>query len=218
MKHLPHSLLLIALIPFYSSANDESQRHDDVDMSDPMAVYTGGDIKAGDKGLGGSLQFSVGKNDWAAMGKIEGTNNFETYRSRIFTPNKKTGTGIYIDSGKDDHLEGISSNYATVGLLQVIPVNNKLKLYAGITYGKSWESNHLYKDTNLINTQVYAKYNINEKFFILASPQYQYGLNGEEFRDFYAEFNVGYKINKNNVITFTGSTDKQTWITYKFKI
>ena len=218
MKYITLPFFLISLIPFYSNAKETVQSHDDVDMSDPMSVYTGGDIKAGDKGLGGSLQFSVGQHNWAAMGKIEGTNNFETYRARIFVPNKKTGTGIYIDSGKDNHIDGLSSNYATVGLLQVIPINKTLKLYAGITYGKSWESNHLYKDTNLINTQIYAKYNINGKFFILASPQYQYGLNGEEFRDFYAELNVGYKIDKSNVILFTGSTDEQTWITYKFKI
>ena len=65
---------------------------------------------------------------------------------------------------------------------------------------------------------IYAKYNINEKFFVLASPQYQYGLNGEEFRDFYAELNVGYKIDSSNVLLLTGSTENQTWITYKFKI
>jgi hypothetical protein len=199
-------------MPLYTFAEE------DVDMSDPMAVYTGGDITAGDKGLGGALQLSVGKHNWALMGKIEGSNNFDTYRTRIFAPNKKMGTGVYIDAGKDDHVGGISSNYATVGLLQVIPINKKLKLYAGLTYGKSWESNNLYKDTNLINMQIYAKYDINEKFYILASPEYEYGLNGEEFREFYAEINMGYKIDKSSVIIFTGSTDEQTWITYKFKI
>ncbi|MGF1905901.1 hypothetical protein [Aliivibrio salmonicida] len=207
-----HPSLFMLLMPLYTFAEE------DVDMSDPMAVYTGGDITAGDKGLGGALQLSVGKNNWALMGKIEGSNNFDTYRARIFAPNKKTGTGVYIDAGKDDHIDGIRSNYATVGLLQVIPINKKLKLYAGLTYGKSWESNNLYKDTNLINTQIYAKYDINDQFYILASPEYEYGLNGEKFREFYAEINMGYKIDTSNVIIFTGSTDEQTWITYKFRI
>ncbi len=218
MTRLSLNLLIPLLIPFYTNANDITESHEDVDMSDPMAVYTGGDIKAGDKGLGGALQFSVNQNNWAAMGKIESTNNLETYRVRIFTPNKATGTGIYVDSGKDDSVENIRSNYATIGVLQVVPINDKLKLYTGLTYGKAWESDNQFEGTNLLNAQIYAKYNINDKFFILATPQYQYGLNGEEFRDFYAEFNVGYKIDSNNVITFTGNTANQTWITYKFKI
>ncbi|OCH15305.1 MULTISPECIES: hypothetical protein [unclassified Aliivibrio] len=212
MTHYSRFLLIIPFISFYSNASEE------VDMSDPMAVYTGGDIKAGDQGLGGSLQFSVGQNNWAAMGKIESTNNFETYRARIFTPNKVTGTGVYIDASKDDSVDNISSNYATIGVLQVIPVNEKLQFNVGLTYGKAWESNEKFEDTDIINAQIYAKYNINEKFFVLASPQYQYGLNGEEFRDFYAELNVGYKIDSSNVLLLTGSTENQTWITYKFKI
>ncbi len=216
MKYIPLSLLVIALTPWYSTA--AAINTNDVDMSDPMAVYTGGDIRAGDQGLGAALQFSVSKNDWAVMGKVEANNNFETYRARIFTPNKKTGTGIYIDAGKDNYVEGISSKYATIGVLQVIPINDKLKLYAGITYGKAWEINHKYQDTKLINTQVYAKYIIDNKFFIIASPQYKYGLDGESFRDFYAEFNIGYKIDKSNIVLITGTSDEQIWFSYKFKI
>lgn len=215
MKYIPLSLLVIALTPFYCAAATTA---DDVDMSDPMAVYTGGDIKAGNQGLGGSLQFSAGKNNWAVMGKVEASNNLETYRTRIFTPNKITGTGIYIDAGKDNHIDSLSSNYATIGVLQVIPVNDKLRLYVGLTYGKSWEANNKYQDTKLINAQFYAKYKIDEKFYIMAAPQYKYGLDGEEFRDFYAELSLGYKIDKSNIIMFTGSTDQQMWLTYKFKI
>ncbi|MFH0274957.1 hypothetical protein [Vibrio jasicida] len=98
---------LILLMPFNLLASEE------VDM----AVYTGGDITAGDKGLGGALQISTSEENWAVMGKLEGSNNFDTYRARIFAPNKHTGTGIYIDAGTDNHVEGVTANYATLGLL-----------------------------------------------------------------------------------------------------
>ncbi|MFS1431084.1 hypothetical protein [Vibrio lentus] len=203
---------LILLTPFNLLANEE------VDMSDPMAVYTGGDITAGDKGIGGALQISVSEGQWAVMGKLEASNNFDTYRARIFAPNKNTGTGIYIDAGTDNHVEGVTANYATLGVLQVVPINDKFKLYAGVTYGQSWEKNEIFQDTNVVNVQLYAKYDVTDEFFILAAPDYEYGLDGEEYREFYMELNVGYKVDENNMVIVTGSTDEQTWITYKFKI
>lgn len=111
---------LILLTPLNLFANEE------VDMSDPMAVYTGGTLLLGIRGLR-ALQVSVSEGQWVAMGKLEASNNFDTYRVRIFAPNKNTGTGICIDVGIDNHIEGVTANYVTFGLLQVVPINDKFK-------------------------------------------------------------------------------------------
>lgn len=152
------------------------------------------------------------------MGKLEASNNFDTYRSRIFSPNKHTGTSIYIDAGTDNHIEGVTENYATLGLLQVVPINDKFKLYAGATYGQSWEKNEIFLDTNVVNVQLYAKYDVTAEFFIRSAPDYEYGLDGKKYREFYMELYIGYKVEEDDMVIVKGSTEEQTWITYKFTI
>jgi hypothetical protein len=195
-----------------------AQAEKGTDMADPLSVYTGGDIKFGDQGMGASYQFGAVKGNWGAMGKIEGKNNFDTYRARIFTPNYTTGTGLYIDTGRDSSSPDMDANYATIGVLQAIPINKKLKLFVGLTYGQEWESEEKFEDTNILMLTTYAKYDLNDKFFFMLAPQYTYGLNGKEDRDFYMEMNAGYRIDNNNVLIFTGTTDNQFWMTYKFRL
>ncbi|RTR31642.1 hypothetical protein [Shewanella atlantica] len=185
------------------------------DMTDPMSVYTGGEIVAGNKGLGATFQFGISKGDWGALGKLEAKNNFENYRVRFFTPNKKTGTGLFIDAGHDFSVDGLTSNYATVGVMQVFPLSDKVKLYSALTYGKSWEANDQFRETRIISSVNYFKYDFAEKFFLQIAPQYSYGLDGEETRRFSAEFQIGYKVDQDNVVVITGDSDNNAWITYR---
>lgn len=185
------------------------------DMTDPMSVYTGGEVIAGNKGLGASFQFGLNKGNWGLLGKIEAKNNFENYRSRFFAPNKKTGTGLFIDAGSDKSNDLLTSNYATIGLMQAFPISDKFKFYSAITYGKMWEENDQFQKTQIISSVNYFKYDFAEQFYIQIAPQYSYGLDGEAIRDFSAEFQIGYKVDLNNVIVLTGDSDNNTWITYR---
>lgn len=189
-----------------------------VDLSDPMAVYTGGAITGGNEGLGGAFQFGMHKGDWGVLGKIEAKENLDAYRARLFTPNSKTGTGIYIDAGTDASAENFHSNYATIGVLQVIPLAKNLRLYAGLTYGKSWETDDLFLDTKIVVVQSYVKYDINNQFYIMLSPQYTYGLDGEETREFFMEFNFGYHIDETKLVYLETSTKNAVILNFKFKI
>lgn len=204
-------IILTSFVIFPSLAFAEEPQ----DMSDPMAVYTGGEIIAGNKGLGASFQFGLNKGDWGLLGKVEGTNNFENFRTRLFAPNKKTGTGLFIDAGSDASSDLLTSNYATVGLMQAFPISDKIRLYSGITYGKMWEAKDQFQETQIITSASYLIYDFAEKFYLQLAPQYSYGLDGEEIRDFSAEFQIGYKVDQDNVIVFTGDTDNNAWMTYR---
>ncbi|WP_019026265.1 hypothetical protein [Colwellia piezophila] len=204
------------VIPRALQAAENTKKH--VDISDPMAVYTGGALTGGNDGLGAAFQFGLNKGDWGFLGKIEAKKNLDAYRLRLFTPNKVTGTGIYIDAGTDTSQDGITSNYATFGVLQVVPLTKKLKLYAGLTYGKSWEANDLFAETKIIMAQTYFKYDINEKFYLMLNPQYTYGLDGEETRQFYMEFDFGYHIDKTKLVYLQTSTENTIILNFKFKI
>ena len=189
-----------------------------VDISDPMAVYTGGALTGGNDGLGGAFQFGLHKGDWGLLGKIEAKKNLDAYRVRFFTPNSKTGTGIFIDAGTDASTEGLRSNYATFGVLQVVPLSKKLRLYAGLTYGKSWEANDLFAETKIAIAQTYFKYDINDKFYLMLNPQYTYGFDGEETRKFMMEFNFGYHIDATKLVYLETSTENDVILNFKFKI
>ena len=93
----------LAAIPTVLQATETTQTnettHKQVDISDPMAVYTGGALTGGNDGLGGAFQFGLHKGDWGILGKVEAKKNLDAYRARLFTPNSKTGTGIFIDAG-----------------------------------------------------------------------------------------------------------------------
>ncbi|PKI16360.1 hypothetical protein [Colwellia sp. 12G3] len=189
-----------------------------VDISDPMAVYTGGAITGGNEGLGGAFQFGMHKGDWGLLGKIEAKKNLDAFRTRLFTPNKNTGTGVFIDAGTDSSIDGITSNYATVGVLQVVPLAKNLRLYAGLTYGKSWEKNDYFQETKIAIAQTYLKYDINKDFYIMLNPQYTYGFDGEETRNFFMEFNFGYHIDATQLVYLETSTENAVVLNYKFKI
>ena len=212
----------LAAIPTVLQATETTQpnetTHKQVDISDPMAVYTGGALTGGNDGLGGAFQFGLHKGDWGILGKVEAKKNLDAYRARLFTPNSKTGTGIFIDAGTDSSREGITSNYATVGVLQVIPLAKHLKLYAGLTYGKSWEAHELFSETKIVIAQSYFKYDINDKFYMMLNPQYTYGFDGEKTRKFMMEFNFGYHIDATKLVYLETSTEEVVILNFKFKI
>ncbi|PMG76040.1 hypothetical protein BCU83_02380 [Vibrio breoganii] len=207
-----HTLIALTLpLSFTASAQDSTKS----DMADPMAVYTGGELIAGNKGLGATFQFGVNRGDWGVLGKLEGKNNFENYRARFFTPNKKTGTGLFIDAGHDFSNDGITSNYASAGIMQAFKLSDKVNLYSALTYGQMWEENEQFKDTQIISSINYLKYDFADQFYLLLAPQYTYGLDGENTRDFSAEMQLGYKVDSDNIIIFSGDTDNNAWITFR---
>jgi len=205
----------VILIGFYLTSSFVHAENEKQDMSDPMSVYSGGEIAAGSKGMGGAFQFGLQSGDWGVLGKIEASDNFENYRARLFAPNKKIGTGLFIDAGHDFSNTGFTSNYATVGAMQVVPINDKVKAYVGLTYGQMWEANNLFEDTDILITSVILKYDFTEKFFLTLMPKYTYGLNGEEVRDFSAEMVLGYKVDSDNVVIVSGDSDNNAWLTYR---
>ncbi|MFA0155059.1 hypothetical protein [Vibrio sp. 10N.261.46.A3] len=207
------TLSIFALIPFAFCVS--AQEEPASDMADPMAVYTGGEIIAGNKGLGATFQFGVNRGDWGVLGKLEGKNNFENYRARFFTPNKKTGTGLFVDAGHDFSNDDLTSNYASIGVMQAFKLSDKFKLYSAITYGQMWEEENKFEDTQIISSINYLKYDFAEQFYLLLAPQYTYGLDGENTRDFSAEMQLGYKVDSDNIIIFSGDTDNNTWITFR---
>lgn len=205
------TLLFILLLPV-------ADAKEDVDISDPMAVYTGGSLTGGNEGLGASFQFGLNSGNWGLLGNFEAKSNLDTYRARIFTPNKKTGTGIYIDAGTDSSDESITANYATLGVLQVVPLSKKLRLYAGITYGKAWEKNEKFQDTKIVSVQSYFKYDLNDDFYLMLNPQYTYGLDGENTRQFYMAFLLGFHIDKDRLIFVETTSDNEISVNFKFQI
>ncbi|MCK8070354.1 hypothetical protein [Vibrio sp. 1CM23M] len=207
------TLSIFALIPFAFCVS--AQEEPASDMADPMAVYTGGELIAGNKGLGATFQFGVNRGDWGVLGKLEGKNNFENYRARFFTPNKKTGTGLFVDAGHDFSNDGITSNYASAGIMQSFKLSDKVNLYSALTYGQMWEESNQFEDTQIISSINYLKYDFADQFYLLLAPQYTYGLDGENTRDFSAEMQLGYKVDSDNIIIFSGDTDNNTWITFR---
>ncbi|MEZ8804749.1 hypothetical protein [Vibrio atlanticus] len=207
------TLSIFALIPFAFCVS--AQEEPASDMADPMAVYTGGEIIAGNKGLGATFQFGVNHGDWGVLGKLEGKNNFENYRARFFTPNKKTGTGLFVDAGHYFSNDDLTSNYASIGVMQAFKLSDKFKLYSAITYGQMWEESNKFEDTQIISSINYLKYDFADQFYLLLAPQYTYGLDGENTRDFSAEMQLGYKVDSDNIIIFSGDTDNNTWITFR---
>ncbi|TCV62635.1 hypothetical protein EDB74_104291 [Vibrio crassostreae] len=207
------TLSIFALIPFAFCVS--AQEEPASDMADPMAVYTGGEIIAGNKGLGATFQFGVNRGDWGVLGKLEGKNNFENYRARFFTPNKKTGTGLFVDAGHDFSNDDLTSNYASIGVMQAFKLSDKFKLYSAITYGQMWEESNKFEDTQIISSINYLKYDFADQFYLLLAPQYTYGLDGENTRDSSAEMQLGYKVDSDNIIIFSGDTDNNTWITFR---
>ncbi|TCT42225.1 hypothetical protein EDB29_10258 [Vibrio crassostreae] len=207
------TLSIFALIPFAFCVS--AQEEPASDMADPMAVYTGGEIIAGNKGLGATFQFGVNRGYWGVLGKLEGKNNFENYRARFFTPNKKTGTGLFVDAGHDFSNDDLTSNYASIGVMQAFKLSDKFKLYSAITYGQMWEESNKFEDTQIISSINYLKYDFADQFYLLLAPQYTYGLDGENTRDSSAEMQLGYKVDSDNIIIFSGDTDNNTWITFR---
>lgn len=205
----------IILVGFLTAFTLHATETIESDMSDPMAVYTGGDIVAGSQGLGATFQFGINKGDWGLLGKIESNNNFENQRARFFTPNKKTGTGLFVDVGHDYSDPNKTSNHASIGLMQVFNLSEKWNLYSAITYGKTWESNDLFQETDIITSLNYLKYDFADQFYLQIVPQYTYGLNGEETRSFSTEVQLGYKVNQDNIILISGDSDNNTWLTYR---
>lgn len=212
------AMSLIVVSNGHAQTPVENKPQPKVDISDPMAVYTGGALTGGNDGLGGAFQFGIHQGDWGILGKIEAKKNLDAYRARLFTPNSKTGTGAFIDAGTDASIDGITSNYATVGVLQVLPLAKNLRLYAGLTYGKSWESNDKFMTTKIAIAQSYFKYDINDKFYLMINPQYTYGFDGEETRKFLMEFNFGYHIDDTKLIYLETSTENEIVVNFKFKI
>ncbi|MEZ9052549.1 hypothetical protein AB4369_04315 [Vibrio sp. 10N.261.49.A5] len=207
------TLSIFTFIPFAFSVS--AQEEPASDMADPMAVYTGGELIAGNKGLGATFQFGVNRGDWGVLGKLEGKNNFENYRARFFTPNKKTGTGLFVDAGHDFSNDGMTSNYASAGIMQSFKLSDKVNLYSALTYGQMWEESNQFEDTQIISSINYLKYDFADQFYLLLAPQYTYGLDGENTRDFSTEMQLGYKVNSDNIIIFSGDTDNNTWITFR---
>ncbi|OEF87903.1 hypothetical protein [Vibrio splendidus] len=207
------TLSIFALIPFAFSASAQEEHVSDI--ADPMAVYTGGELTAGNKGLGATFQFGVNRGDWGVLGKLEGKNNFENYRARFFTPNKRTGTGLFVDAGHDFSNDEFTSNYASAGVMQVFELSDKVKLYSALTYGKIWEENQQFEDTQIISSTNYLKYEFAPQFYLQLAPQYVYGLDGEHTREFSTEMQLGYRVNDDNVIILSGDTDNNTWMTFR---
>ncbi|MDA0153148.1 hypothetical protein OH460_12595 [Vibrio sp. Makdt] len=207
------TLSIFALISFAFSVS--AQEEPASDMADPMAVYTGGELIAGNKGLGATFQFGVNRGDWGVLGKLEGKNNFENYRARFFTPNKKTGTGLFVDAGHDFSNDGMTSNYASAGIMQSFKLSDKVNLYSALTYGQMWEESNQFEDTQIISSINYLKYDFADQFYLLLAPQYTYGLDGENTRDFSTEMQLGYKVDRDNIIIFSGDTDNNTWLTFR---
>ncbi|MCL9774806.1 hypothetical protein [Vibrio methylphosphonaticus] len=207
-----HTVIALTLpLSFVASAQDSAKS----DMANPMSVYTGGELIAGNKGLGATFQFGVNQGNWGLLGKLEGKNNFENYRARFFTPNKKTGTGLFIDAGHDFSNEGMTLNYASVGIMQAFKLSDKVNLYSALTYGQMWEESNQFKDTQIISSVNYLKYDFADQFYLQLVPQYTYGLDGENTRDFSAEMQLGYKVDSDNIIIFSGDTDNNAWITFR---
>ncbi|GAL28425.1 hypothetical protein JCM19239_4865 [Vibrio variabilis] len=74
---------LICLLGFLAIFDIQAEEANKEDMSDPMAVYSGGEVTAGSRGLGAAFQFGIKRGDWGFLGKIESKDNFESYRTRF---------------------------------------------------------------------------------------------------------------------------------------
>ena len=210
--------------PPVQQADLQEEQKKAIDMSDPTAVYTAVGVQAGTNGMQVSGQFGYSPEGGRKhMGFVEYRNDdgLNNLRARYFTPGA-TGLGAFVDVSRNEQSvadQDVAINTAMAGLMQVLPINDKITLYPSLLAGNIWSDDKIagqdvYDSTTIITFNTYATYAINDKTWLMFNPVYTYGIDGEDTRDFYLEMALGYRISNTETVRLHASNDNDVWFNY----
>ncbi|WOT06696.1 hypothetical protein [Shewanella youngdeokensis] len=229
MKSVTAAILLLAFTTstaFGSDTDqtDQTEQKQEIDMSDPTSVFTAVGLQGGTNGMQVFGQFGYSpENGRKHMGFVEYRNddNLNNYRMRYFTPGA-SGLGVFADVSRSEHNvagEDVAMNTAMAGLMQVLPINDKITLYPSLLAGSIWSNDKnagqdVYNTTTIITLNTYATYAVNDKVWLMLNPVYTYGIDGEDTRDIYLEFALGYRLSKTETVRLHASNGNDVWFNY----
>ncbi|MGL6260063.1 hypothetical protein [Vibrio sp. WXL210] len=213
------------LVPFalFSTLAVASNEHDvqAIDMTDPTSVYTAFGVQGGTNGMQINGQFGYTPEEGRGhMAIVEYRNDdgLHNFRTRYFTPGA-TGLGLFVDASRNEFELGskdVAINTAAAGLMQVLPLSEKVTLYPSLLAGAIWSEDTIggvdvHETTTIATLNVYATYAISDDFWLMMNPAYTYGFDGEETRDFYLEMALGYRISPTQTMRIHSNNDNDIW-------
>ncbi|PML77366.1 hypothetical protein [Enterovibrio norvegicus] len=221
MNMTPIVLLFLLMAPI-AEATDDSQYSGDKD--DPTSVTSFAGMRAGTNGYGAIFQLGIKPEDsaFAHNSFLQLKDDFETVRLRHFSLYKGTGTGVFIDAEHNN--SGLfDRNRASAGFIQIIPVNDQLRINPAILYGKTWTTDEKVKrfgfpDTDIATLYTFVRWQIADDWFLNLVPQYTYSTNGKKIRAFEMVTQLGHNINNETSIAINADEDDDFWLTIKHSL
>ncbi|CZF81450.1 hypothetical protein GCE9029_02618 [Grimontia celer] len=191
------------------------------DKDDPTSISSFVGLRTGTNGYGAIFQ--VGLNDeestFGHNSFFQLKNDFETAHLRHFSVYKGSGTGIFFD-GQHDNSGQFAVNRASLGVIQIIPVGDNLRMNPALLYGETWTDDERVKRTAFPNTSIatlytFVRWQVSDDWFVNLVPQYTYSLDGRKIRLFEMVTQVGHNISPETSLAINADEDDEFWLTIK---
>lgn len=213
-------LMMLCLASLNLAASERESRYAG-DKDDPASVSSFVGLRTGTNGYGAVFQLGVNDVE-SAFGHnslLQFKDDFDTVHLRHLSLYKGSGTGVFIDA-QHDNSGMFDINRASVGVLQVIPVTESLRISPAILYGQTWTSDDRIKrlafpDTDIATLYAFTRWQIRSDWFVNLIPQYTYSTNGRKIRLFEMVTQLGHNITEDTSIAVNADEDDQIWLTVK---
>lgn len=191
------------------------------DKDDPTSVSSFAGLRTGTNGYGAIFQLGINdpKSAFGHNSFLQFKDDFETVHLRHLSLYKGSGTGLFVDA-QHNNSGMFDVNRASVGVLQVVPVTENLRISPAVLYGKTWTTDDRIKrlafpDTEIATLYAFARWQIRSDWFLNLIPQYTYSTHGRKVRLFEMVTQLGHNLTKDTSFSINTDEDDQVWLTVK---
>ncbi len=195
---------------------------DDIDMSDPMAIYTNAGLSFGTGGIDMKLGLQIPSDGgFSNMIILEGkgafrkgeSEEFASYRGRYFAGQQEGSLRFAVDVNYNAEADVALYN---TGVFYTQPISSNLTIYPGMMVGKATNGGTVApgteESTTIMTAMFYSRYTLSDKTWLTVNPTYTHYR--EEFGDvgrnnFSMEMGIGYQLNKKTNVRLWGGTDNE---------
>ncbi|UTV30473.1 hypothetical protein [Photobacterium atrarenae] len=191
------------------------------DKDDPTSVTSFIGMRTGTNGYGaiGQLGIKPDQSHWAHNSFLQLKDDFETAHLRHFSLYKRSGTGLFLDA-QHNNSGRFDVNRASLGLIQIIPVGETIRVNPAILYGETWTTDkqieqRAFPDTPIATLYTFVKWQIHDGWFLNLVPQYTYSTSGRNIRLFEMTTQLGYNISPQTSMSINADDEDEVWLTIK---
>ncbi len=188
-----------------------------IDFSNPYALYNGLSVGYGSNDFDVSGQFSSQVNNhWNLLGTYHSDGNFDNHDLRLNVIHN-TGVGYFVGYNYDSNFDnrGIRANTGELGVHVNVPLNKEIRLVPELALG-SFEHKDMSNNAYYTQLSLSMVYNTHNNIWFSVTPEYTYSFNDlkedngrrSSFRNWDLIADAGYKINNNQSLVYTYQYDK----------